>query len=222
MAQSFNCPAWALTIFFICWIIYYAIIYISKENKFKQFALCLIMVLIGIMLQINLYNLNIPLLNSTVSRGYISFFMGGIIYIIHSVLPDKYKKVNGYIHLVWIILLILAYKNGFSIEPFNITIPLCFFPSILFIVTEINVIKSILSISVFSFLGKISFSLYMCNFTFQIFTIIINQKFNLGIYFSSPYYFFGNIILQIGLAYIMYQIFEKKIPARLELLLYKK
>ena len=51
--QSWNQPAWSLSVFFICWLIYYAVIKFSKRQNAVRIAGCVVFILIGIGLQKN-------------------------------------------------------------------------------------------------------------------------------------------------------------------------
>ena len=65
------------------------------------------------------------------------------------------------------------------------------------------------------YLGKISFSVYLCNYTVEIFTAMLNEQLGWNINFSGGKFFVGNIVVQILIASVMYYFFEKRMSERL-------
>lgn len=84
-------------------------------------------------------------------------------------------------------------------------------PFVLLTILNIPVLNKIMSLKPFLLLGKISFSIYLCNYSVEIFTVILNEAFNWNIDFSSGLFFFGNIVVQIGIASLFYYFFEKRL-----------
>ena len=77
VGQSWNYPGWSLSVFFLCWLVYWIIIKKSQGNKKKRVSYCILMVVLGITLQISYPNLAIPGLTFSAARGYISFLWEG-------------------------------------------------------------------------------------------------------------------------------------------------
>lgn len=208
---SWNYPAWSLSVFFVCWGIWYGIVYRYRKNRGRIYA-CVVMVILGVTLQTDLYAISIPLLNGTAARGYISFFMGGIIFYSNEYLDEKKRQAVGWISLCWLVLCMVLYADGISIEPFQITMSVAIWPFVLLAVVNIPVLNKIFSCKPFVFLGKISFSIYLCNYSVEIFTIIFYELFQWNINFSGKWFFFGNMIVQVMIASFFYWVFERKIP----------
>lgn len=66
---SFNCPAWALTIFFVCWIIFYLIVTIANGNKKYELYFCMAMILLGLTIIICYPESKMPFLSYSFGRG---------------------------------------------------------------------------------------------------------------------------------------------------------
>ena len=212
--QSWNYPAWSLSVFLVCWIIFFIIIKVSKGNMSIQIIASLSMILLGITLQVNL-SFPLPLLNSEIARGYIAFFAGGIIYYIYEYNSNiKFIKRGGGIVLICVVYILHNVIN-ISIEPLGLILTLIFFPLVLLSCLEINWLNKILSLKPLVYLGKVSFSIYLCNFTVQIFTVILNSKLNNCLNYSSWEFFVGNILFQILIGSIFYKYIEINLSQRL-------
>ena len=90
------------------------------------------------------------------------------------------------------------------------------FPGILLLSLQSKIINKILSFAPLVYLGKISFSIYLCNYSIEIFTDILNQSLDLGINFSSSAFFFCNIAVHIVVATVFWKVFEDILPGRLK------
>ncbi len=198
ISQSWNYPAWSLSVFFVCWGIWYFIVYRYKTNKGRAYA-CIFMVVLGVTLQTNLSFMCMPLLNEAVARGYISFFMGGLVFYFNEYLGEK-RQTAGWISLCWLVLCVILYADGISCEPFQITMSVAIWPFVLFAIINIPFLNKIFSCRPFMFLGNISFSIYLCNYSVEIFTVIFNELLNWNINFSGKWFFCGNIVVQIIIA----------------------
>ena len=210
LGNSWNYPAWTLSVFFICWGIYYLITNRCKTDRGRIYA-CAGMVILGITLQNNLTFLAIPFLNGAAARGYISFFMGGLVFYLNRHLNEKKRHMAGWFSFCWLLVCIMLYMNGITCEPFQTTMSIAVWPFVILTILNIPVLNKIMSLKPFLLLGKISFSIYLCNYSVEIFTVILNEAFNWNIDFSSGLFFFGNIVVQIGIASLFYYFFEKRL-----------
>ena len=75
--QSWNFPSWSLSVFFVCWILFFLMLRITRNKTQLRLPINCIMILIGISLILNPPTVQIAFLNGSAARGYISFFGGG-------------------------------------------------------------------------------------------------------------------------------------------------
>lgn len=211
VGQSWNYPGWSLSIFFLCWLIYWCIITIAKESRRKKILGCLIMIMVGIIIQISYPNIAIPGFTYSAARGYISFFGGGLFLLINEALSFETKKISVFISITWLVFVGILCKVGISLEPFSTTMALAIIPMVMVVLLNSTIMKKILEFKLFLFLGKISFSLYLCNYSIEIFTAMINEVLDLNINFSGVSFFVGNILIQILISSIVYYFFEVRI-----------
>ena len=87
---SFNGPSWSISVEFVCYIIFY--ILTSKiKNKKIRLAINVLIALLGILLI--KAQLNYPLFNDKMGRGFLCFFVGTILYEINCLISNnKYKN----------------------------------------------------------------------------------------------------------------------------------
>ena len=208
--QSWNYPAWSLGVFFSCWIVFWFMMHWTRRSPQMRVGVCITLILYGMSRSLPLP----PLLSSGLDIG---FFAGGLIYYIvqMSTSPEQKKRNIGLcvtILLVLVILHMLYIPTGSD----GIVFGLVIFPCLLLLALQCDVINKILSFPVFMFLGKISFSIYLCNYPFEIFMVILDERLGLHINFSSPFFFIGNLVLQVLVATIFWKIFEDIIPKKLK------
>ncbi|MCI9560829.1 MAG: acyltransferase [Lachnospiraceae bacterium] len=208
--QSWNYPAWSLSVFFICWILYYALIKFTKNKKGFRIYLCIAIILIGIGLHINRLSVEVMLFNARTARGYIAFFSGGMVYYLQT-LPQNNQKRNEWVAIfvlfIFILLHVLGVPTGFHTVVFGVAI----FPAFIILSLTNKFLNQLLSLKMITYLGKISFSIYLCNYFIEIFTLLANKNLDLKINFSSKYFFFSNVVIHILIASLFYWIFENKI-----------
>lgn len=213
--QSWNYPAWSLSVFFICWILYFLVISFTKNKKELRFFLCSLIILLGIGLQTNRLSTEIAFLNSRTARGYIAFFSGGIVYYLQIYTENKKQQsiwTSATILGIFALLHLLGVPTGSHTIIFGVVI----FPSLVILTLRSNILNKLFSLKPITYLGKISFSIYLCNYSIEIFTVLANQNWNLNINFSSEQFFFSNIVIHILIASLFYGIFENKIPQLLK------
>lgn len=202
-----NFPAWIITTFFVCWGIGYFILYTAK-SKYMEITYCVIIMVCGIALSYHpIYD--IPFLNANIARGYLPFFMGGGIFMLWKRLSVTARQKSSYICMIWLLFCYFLHLLGVSLGAMSISIVLCVYVPLVIICMGNYGIRNLLNNRVLSYLGKISFSVYLWNAPFQIFTWIIVKAFNLTIDFSTLSFFVVQMILQIALAHFSTNVLEK-------------
>lgn len=75
--QSWNYPAWSLSVFFVCWLIFWIMLWATRKTPERRVLICLALILLGIGLEYNPLPTQVAFFNSHMARGYIAFFAGG-------------------------------------------------------------------------------------------------------------------------------------------------
>lgn len=216
-AQSWNFPSWSLSVFFLCWIVFYVIVHFTRNRKDMRIICCVAAVMLGIGLCRNPLQTQVIFLNSSMARGYISFFSGGLIYYIWQATDACRLKSMACVTLI-LCLLGLLHVIGVPTGQHTIVFGMMVFPCTLLLCLQSHVLNRILSFPPLQFLGKISFSIYLCNTPMELLTALLDKNFGLGINYSSGAYFFGNIIAQTLVAIVFWKLFEDIVPKKLKLM----
>ena len=208
--QSWNYPAWALSIFLLMWVIFYVIIYLTKGDKAKyRIWICVAFVVLGIDISLTNYQ-NTFLMNATTARGYMSFFMGGIIYFINCNTSSRVKKILTLLSGLGLILSFVLHYN-FKIDYGNASVLFAVFIWSMFIIIVLfnKVINKVLSCRFLRFLGSISFSIYLCNYPIEV--LLYMGILNYGWSFSGWSYTLIYILINIAFAAMIHYVVEKKL-----------
>lgn len=215
--QTWNYPAWSLTVFFVCWVVSYWIIVYSDGKRERTLSCCVIMIILGISLQTS-WNPRMFLFNDSVARGYVAFFVGGILcFLQEHINKNIYGKKIAILSILWLVLIALLHiKFSVSIGVWSAGMSLCVFPQLILLVLNIPFIDNLLSLKPFSFLGKISFEIYLLNYSIEVLVAEINDVLKIDIDFSSPLIWIWYIPLHIGFAFIVSFTIEKKLTQSLK------
>ncbi len=204
-STSINGPTWYISILFVCYIVFFIIIKISK-NKKNEVIFIIALAILG--LQLINYPLNFPLLYWSSGRGYLSFSTGVLLAVFSSV--NKINKKHILSITIIIILTLYMIKINLVGNIFPI-VGLIISPSFLYIVLYSNFINKIAKLKVLKYMGKISLSVYLWNIPLYILINLINQTLKLNIDYSKKltYILINSIALLISI--FSYELFEKPI-----------
>ena len=165
---SFNGPSWSLSCEIIAYILFF---YVLKKFK-KPLPVFVLFVFIG--MGILQKQLNFPLFNASIAKMLIGFFTGCLTFVLNiKILKMQNRKKN----LLFSVLLILSvfiglmiYKAGFIkiFGHWDRVMPLLVYP--LLILSAINVFyfNKILSLKPFTYMGDLSYSIYLLHFPVQL------------------------------------------------------
>lgn len=216
IGQSWNYPAWSLSQFFICWIIYYWIIRLGKNQKSWNVWACIVFIVLGISLQTS-WNIEVIFLNNAISGGYIAFFVGGILYYLNEYLLEKNMQAKAVaISAIWLLIITVLRIYGVPIEWKSATYSLCIFPAIIIIILNLDMLNKLLSMKIFAWLGEISYAVYLCNFSVELLVVIVNDGFRLSMNASTPLFFAVNFILNIVIAAFIHYTAEKQLTIKIQ------
>lgn len=182
--QSLNGPAWYISVLMACYIIGYFItkLYIKTNNK----LIYLIPLIIGLGIHINVpFNEEVIFINGTVARGLINFFEGILIYII----LDKYDNINKKLKttlkissliIVIISILVLNDKNNFVyIGDIDIYHSFVILPALIYLSYNSKIVEKISNNKFITYIGNLSFDIYMMNFIIICTSYIIIKNLNI-------------------------------------------
>ncbi len=189
IGNTLNGPIWYINVLFVVYIIAYFMVRIYKKYKhiyiYIYFA---IPIIIG--LAIHYSGLNVFFLNNCIARGLISFFTGILLgfYLqkFNNYEKTKVKKIKFILFLELLLFVYLTTKSTRDLYFKDITIcyNFLFFPELIVLLFNFEPLNKLCSSRFVTFLGNISFEVYLWNFpimiTFYILSVtnIINMSFN--------------------------------------------
>ena len=160
---------WFSNVLVLCYIIWFC--FSKKSNRKKYVMLCILMVSIGYSC---LYRyLDIPFLYSNSCRGYLSFFIGCLLYEIYNEINEHMgiivSRVLAFIN-IFVLLLILYYPNLLGDYVMVFTIFSC--PIIIFSSLYLKSLMKITQLKIFKRMAKYSMCIFL---THQFVLSMINR-----------------------------------------------
>ena len=216
IGQSWNCPAWTITHFIVCWIIFWWIVHLSGKRRDIVFFFTAMMIAFGCYYQI-WDEKDIFLLNYGFSRGCIAFFTGGFVWLIQSVVGEERKRKDRAVisSIVWLGLLLCVRLTVVENAYPSASCSLFLFPAVMLIVMNGRILEKILCNKFFSFIGEISFSLYLCNYPVQVFIACLYRYTSFEMKASSAAFLLFHAVLNIIVAIVVHYAAEKWLRRRL-------
>lgn len=150
------------------------------------------------------------LYNGSMSRGFVSFFSGGLVYYFIKYVRKEVQHVVSLSGICLFVIFAILAKLNYQVGNESILFGTMIFPFVLMLVFNIKILNVFFSNPVFTYVGKISFSIYLCNYPLEIFYKILQQK--MGLFVTGWMYFVVYIAAHIGFASIVHLLFEKRIP----------
>jgi peptidoglycan/LPS O-acetylase OafA/YrhL len=212
---SFNGPSWSVSVEIFAYIVFFGTLYFLKENVSKNLAFSSYIVLGLLIIK---FHLAMPVINSDISRVLMGFFIGCLLYNINEFINSYLKKyINLISNIVAPFLIVISVYLAHSILSNYWTLIYTFsiYPLIILIALNSRFLNILLSFRPLTYLGEISYSIYLLHFPVQLLIVTINELFYLNINFSSPLFFLANIFLTLTISAISYEFFEKTMSKRI-------
>ena len=222
-ANTFNTPSWSISSEFFTYVIFAAII-ISKKNYYTTFYLIIALVLF--------YRINHNV-EFGISHSYFAFldciysFMIGVVFCKLSIKYSKNKILIHFNDLICLLFIILSITALFVLKNLYLFLLPVIFGFLLFFSKELtnkSLLGKVICNKIFIYLGKISYSIYMCHlFVFWVITQFCRFALNIKTYqdgdlhsrlelstFQANIIILASYVLTIVLAHFTYGYVEKK------------
>ena len=212
MGQPWNGPAWSVSVEWIVNILFFVIAWHFRRIPILLIWLacfaCTVYLMDRSPQSLHLQFAYQPLFNETIARGIAGFCLGMLVFRYHSLLPRlSFLALHG-IEMVLVALLVaLLTFHGEHILPFGVDYPLqlLVFPALILIsLYKAGWIQKIFAFSPITFLGKISYSLYLLHLPLG-YAYQFMPAFQL---FSKPFFGIFFLMLLIALATLSYFFIE--------------
>ncbi|ACU64512.1 acyltransferase family protein [Chitinophaga pinensis] len=158
-ALSFNVPSWSISIEFYLYIIFGVLMW--KAGKMKNIFFVAIVLVAGTLIMIN----QLPLTDQAM-RGLLCFFAGCLSYMAYKKIAfiNSNKLLFTILELVLALLIIYTIVADFSGVYKGIVTTLLFCVTIITFAVEGGAISALLRNKVFTYLGKLSYSIYITHY----------------------------------------------------------
>lgn len=170
-----NNPIWYISVLIACYIIFYILTSLAAKIKCSPMYFYAAMIFLGV--GINVYNINLPFLNSSMGRGYYSFFFGLILAAYISKYGIKLKEI------IFSVVCLAFFSYTIAIEwkyvGTNLVYNLTFlvFPALI-ILFETKLAKKIFSHKFWGTISAISFEAYLWHLPLLLLSYIFVKKYN--------------------------------------------
>lgn len=182
--QSLNGPTWYISVLMFCYVIGYFItkLYIKTNNKLVY----IIPLIIGIGIYVSVpFQGEVIFINCTVARGLINFFEGILLHILinqYNNINKKAKTILKISSLLMIIISIIILNNPDNfkyIGDIKLLLSFVVFPAIIYLCYNSRIIEKISNNKFITYIGNLSFDIYMMNFIILCSSYIIIKKLNI-------------------------------------------
>jgi peptidoglycan/LPS O-acetylase OafA/YrhL len=210
-AFSYNNPSWSVAVEVVAYMLFF--LYASRARSgYVAASLCTIAVGIAIMRMGWMY----PLLNGYVARGAIGFFVGSMLFLgVRALKRLGYGRTFARVAFaVAIAVFAITYAVGFDEYVGGTTLPLLLviFPLVILVGLEIRPLAAVLSLRPLTFLGDVSYSVYLVHVPLQMSMLYYLREHHVEAPVKSGAFlaeFLGAVLI---LAYVVHRFFE--LPAR--------
>ncbi len=207
---SLNAPSWCIPICLFCYCMFYYIISRVTEKLHILYSFC-VAGICGLALVAS--GISFPLFNGQIGRGVSGFSVGVILYFVYLSRVKFNSMKVGYCSLIFCLLtyLILRFKSVDYSGNFTLAMALGIGPMIIMGSVFVPWVNKLLSNPILSYLGKISWEIYLLHFGVQCSIKIVDVYFDMNIDFSSDIVWMVYVILTVMIASLYHFLCERKI-----------
>ena len=205
----YGATSWYIGVLIICYILFYFVRKMSKDNYSKYLGLSIVLVLLGAICIYKRYQS--PLFYESNGRGYCCFFLGVLLCEVQK-LAWLNKKIIAYLGLM-VLMVVTAFSYKYGIEntygKFGLAIAVFVAPMVVFIFLNIGWIKVVFGSWIFRVLGKITTALYLTHTSVMGIIYTLNKYYELGYKSNEPRYMFFNLGMTLLFAVVWYFVLER-------------
>jgi peptidoglycan/LPS O-acetylase OafA/YrhL len=207
---SFNEPSWSVSGEVLVYLLFFLY---ARRARANYVALALVTCLVGIAVQQPSWNL--PILNELIGRALVGFFLGSLGFLAMREL-DRHGRGEafgwacfGALIIVCILAALIGYQEliGSSALPNALTV----FPLVIFASLRVPPLARLLSLRPLTFLGDISYALYLIHIPLQMIFLAVTRARGFKIKTESPWLLAGFAAALIGAAAVTHYGFERPV-----------
>jgi peptidoglycan/LPS O-acetylase OafA/YrhL len=211
---SFNEPSWSVAGEILVYLLFYLY---ARRYRANYLVIALVTTAIGIGIQQPAWTL--PLLNSNLGRALVGFFLGSAGFLFMRELDARgWGRRFGYLCLaafsaICVLASFIGYKALISTNPLpNV---LSVFPLLIFASLRVPPLAKLLSLRPLTFLGDISYAVYLIHVPLQMLTLAITRALKIELPTESPGLLFAFGAVLVAAATGVHYGFERPVRRRL-------
>lgn len=170
-----NNPTWYISVLLLCYVWFYFLTYTAGEKKIPEEYFYIGMIFLGI--GAITYNIELPFLTRTSSRGYYSFF-AGVLYA--RCIENKLSKKGALLSIGLIFILTWCFSNNYIDNGVNYILTFIYYPAVIYIFSFESV-RELFKNNKWGELGKITFNVYIWHAGMLIAMYIIPKVLRIGV-----------------------------------------
>jgi len=209
---SFNGPSWSISCEVVAYILFF---YVLRKLK-KPLPVFILFIFIGLsILQIQL---NVPLFNASMGKMLIGFFIGCLTYVLNlQILKLNRKSKNIFFLIIFVLSVfigIMVYKAGYIKifgQHWDRVMPILLYPLMILSALNVLYINKFLSLKPFTYIGELSYSIYLIHFPMQLILVTFLPMAGLFPNYNSWTGMAIFITATIALASLSYHLVEKPV-----------
>ncbi len=207
---TFNGPAWCISVELLCYAIWYFLAWRGKKNKTFYYVSCVCLIIFGLMILRQGWNL--PLINSSVARGYTCFFLGALLMEANEVLPVKLKYRISVLGITASLLMVMIDKmrTNDMFGGLQFCFIVLFAPVIVWSVLNVKVIKGVFEAKPLVYLGKLSLVIYLIHFPIQCAIHLFSAVLGIELYYGSLSFYVFYCLCVLGVSALLYEIVVRR------------
>lgn len=210
--QSFNGPAWCISVEIFLYILYYITTRATKNDK-NAYTLTNLAIFIASMFFVYFKPCNLPILNSFMMRGVCCFYAGTLICELNDKISYEKKRTLAWTSLIALIIGRLAMPflgmNFWETQSKGqVGLILLQWPIILFAIINSKTARKFMEIKPLVFLGTISMDVFLWHIPVQISIEIVDKIFDLDIDYGSEWVWLVYIILTFAVSIGSHYLFK--------------
>lgn len=205
---SFNSPSWCISICMILYVIFYIVLYRSKDTRIAVYRFAGLGILGAMLLMLGW---DYPVLNSLVARGLLCFSLGVALAFFHQNEHRFHTRMIGTLCFIALAALYVLYRKKPNIMGnMHMLFILCIAPMVILAVLYVPWLNRILSHRFFAFFGSLSLEIYLFHFIVQCLIVNLDTYCHLGLDYSRKIVWIGYAVSTILVSILYKQLFAVK------------
>lgn len=182
---SYNSPTWYISVLLGCCAVFYFCVKRAEITEEMLIFRYIVLALAGAV--VILWGQNIPIFNSLLGRGLACFFIGALLAKLYQNRERIYSQRIGYLCFLFLVVtwILIRYKGYGVLGDLQMAVIFGIAPALVLSILLIPWLNNLFSLRPLTYLGKLSFNIYLWHFPIQCVWKIFDVYFGLEINFSA-------------------------------------